>query len=631
MKNALAASLACGLVIGGCASQVIPPGETLERVSGELRKAAQPRPLPAQPEAVRQALLPPVVVEMPAANVPTEPRFNLVVNNVPANQVFMAMVSDTRYSMLVHQDAHDPISITLKDVTVREALDALRELYGYDYKIQGNRIFVQPPGLQTRVFQVNYLMGRRVGRADVRVTSGSIQTPSFSAPPQGGAGATGSGAAPVAAGAGASSAQSVESSRVTTTSDNDFWRDLTDALNAIVSSANPVPGMSTATAVPGSAPRPAAVRSDSRAVVVNPQAGVVVVRGYAADMRNVETFLKAMSLVVERQVMLEAKIIEVTLNDGFQAGINWGAFRTGNNSRFSTGVVAPGSTVRTDGAMGAPTATSVNGILQPGSPFTTDPARAALLSPDPLGGTSPGSASSAISLGANAVGSVFGLALQTSSFAALLNFLESHGAVQVLSSPRIATMNNQKAVLKVGTDEFFVTNVTTTTTTAGTNTVVSPTITTQPFFSGIALDVTPQISEDSQITLHIHPSVSLVTDKPKTLNLGALGNFTLPLASSNINESDTIVRVNDGSIVAIGGLMRQAQNDARSQVPGIGDAPGIGGLFRNRAQAMSKSELVILLKTTVIQGDGTWQQQAQEVGDRIQGMQRTPARAAAAQ
>jgi MSHA biogenesis protein MshL len=623
MKSAISLVVLAGAaLVAGCTSQTIKPGEPADRAAAEVRKAAEPRTVPAPPEAVRQALLPPVVVEMPAAAVPAEPRFNLVVSNLPANQVFMAMVSDTRYSMLVHPDARDPISVTLKDVTVREALDALRELYGYDYKIQGTRIFIQPPGLQTRVFQVNYLIGRRVGRADVRVTSGSIQSS-----PGPGAG-TGVPGAPVTSVPGGTGPQSMESSRVTTTSDSDFWRDLTEALNAIVSGtpapasagALPTPASAGVQPTPAGGVRTASTRADGRAVVVNPQAGVVVVRGYPADMRSVESFLKTMSLVVERQVMLEAKIIEVTLNEGFQAGINWGAFRTGANSRFSAGMVNPGATVRTDGTLSAPTARAVDGTLSSGGAFASDPARAAIGSPDPLGGSTPGSASSALALGASAVGGVFGLALQTSSFAALLNFLETHGAVQVLSSPRIATLNNQKAVLKVGTDEFFVTNVTTTTTTAGTSTVTSPTITTQPFFSGIALDVTPQISEDSQITLHIHPSVSLVTDKIKTLNLGALGSFTVPLASSNINESDTIVRVSDGSIVAIGGLMRQVQNDTRSQVPGVGDVPGVGNLFRNRAQAQAKSELVILLKTSVIHGDATWQQQAREVSERIESL-----------
>jgi MSHA biogenesis protein MshL len=200
----------------------------------------------------------------------------------------------------------------------------------------------------------------------------------------------------------------------------------------------------------------------------------------------------------------------------------------------------------------------------------------------------------------------------------------------VLSSPRIATLNNQKAVLKVGTDEFFVTNVTTTTTT-GTATTTSPSVTLQPFFSGIALDVTPQIDEDSNITLHIHPSISKVTTVNKVVDLGKAGSINLPLASSNISETDSIVRAQDGQIIAIGGLMKMTANDERSQIPGAGDVPGLGNLFRSTSRATVKRELVILLKSTVIHGDANWQQDIQDSQRRIQGMNRTPAASGAGQ
>jgi MSHA biogenesis protein MshL len=511
--------------------------------------------------------------------------------------------------MLVHPDIKENISVNLKQITVNEALEALRELYGYEYKVQGTRIYIQPVTVQTRLFQVNYLAGRRVGRADVRVTSGSIQTPSFSAPsqPQAAGGAPVPTQLPAAGGAGAGTAQSIESSRVTTTSNNDFWQEIHDSIISIIG------------------------KEGGRSVVVNPSAGVILVRGNPSELRSVEKYLHAMSLVVERQVMLEAKIIEVSLNDQFSNGINWSTFKTGPNSRFGGGLANPGTALRTDGNLQSFTARGPDGALLPGSTLNVNPSASNLLDPDPLSANAPlgvlGSAASALIAGANVPASVFGLAFQTSSFASLLSFLESQGTVHVLSSPRIATLNNQKAVIKVGTDEFFVTNVSTTTTASGTSTTVSPTITVAPFFSGIALDVTPQISDDDQITLHIHPSVSLVTDKSKTLSLGTLGTVTLPLASSNINESDTIVRVQDGTIAAIGGLMKQQQANNRSGVPGTSDLPLFGGLFGSRSQSLSKSELVILLKTTLIKGDAAWQQQAQELNERMQQLQRPVAQA----
>ena len=210
-------------------------------------------------------------------------------------------------------------------------------------------------------------------------------------------------------------------------------------------------------------------------------------------------------------------------------------------------------------------------------------------------------------------GAVFGLAFQTGNFASMLSFLQTQGTLQVLSSPRIAALNNQKAVLKVGNDEFFVTNITTTTLTSATGAATqSPSIVVQPFFSGVAFDVTPQIDEHSQIILHVHPSVSNVVEKTKNIDLGTSGSFRLPLASSSISESDTVVRVQDGNIVAIGGLMRESTERTKSGVPGLANAPIVGSAFRSQSTSARKSELVILIKPTVIQGDADWEK---DLGD----------------
>jgi MSHA biogenesis protein MshL len=175
-------------------------------------------------------------------------------------------------------------------------------------------------------------------------------------------------------------------------------------------------------------------------------------------------------------------------------------------------------------------------------------------------------------------------------------------------------------VLKVGQDDFFVTNISTTSTTTGITSTTSPTITVQPFFSGIALDVTPQIDEGNNIILHVHPQVSRVVEQRKVVDLGTLGIFTLPLASSSINETDTVVRVQDGNIVAIGGLMRQESLNAGSQVPGLGDVPGLGLLFQQRNTRTTKSEIVILLKPTIVHSDRDWEQDLVDSRDRIRSL-----------
>ena len=541
-----------------------------DEIGSEMDRAMVGRAKPAPADAVSRALLPPLVVELPRVEGrPLEPRFDLNVNNAPAGQVFMAIVSGTRYSMIVHPDIRDTISVNLKDVTVLEALETLRDLYGYEYRVQGNRITVQSVSLQTRVFKVNYLQASRSGRSDVRVSSGSITDA-----PTATAGVPGS----PASSTGALPQRLTESSRVTTSSESNFWGDITKSLTAIVGSG------------------------DGRNVIVNPQSGVIVVRALPAELRSVESFLKAMQLIVERQVVLEAKIVEVGLREGFEAGVNWAGFQTGNNSRFAGGVVRPGATIGNTGPLASPTALRPDNSIDPASAFTAT-----------LG------AAASLAAGATAPGSVFGLALQTSDFAALLAFIETQGTVNVLSSPRVATINNQKAVLKVGTDDFFVTNISTTSTVGTGGTTTSPTITVQPFFSGIALDVTPQIDDNNNIILHVHPQVSSVIERNKTIILGDL-TFTLPLASSSVNETDTIVRVQDGNIVAIGGLMRQESATAGSQVPGLGDVPGVGLLFQQRNTRTNKSEIVILLKPTIIHSDSEWQRDLTDTRERIRAL-----------
>jgi MSHA biogenesis protein MshL len=224
----------------------------------------------------------------------------------------------------------------------------------------------------------------------------------------------------------------------------------------------------------------------------------------------------------------------------------------------------------------------------------------------------------------NPAAAVFGLALQTSNFAALLNFLQSQGSVQVLSSPRVATLNNQKAILKVGIDDYFVTNVqpaTTTATTGGTTTVgVTPSF--SPFFSGIVLDVTPRIDDGSNIILHIHPAVTDVTENVRNINFGQ-GPVAVPFARSSVSETDTIVRVQDGNIVAIGGLMSVDVRDSRGGIPGVSEG-GMGNLLRNANRTVRKRELVILIKPTVIQSDRNWEEDLRQTRGRFESLDAQP-------
>jgi MSHA biogenesis protein MshL len=554
MKRIL--GLAALLLLSACATGGGPGNKTADKIDKELDVAVASHQA-AKPEAVDQALLPPLVAAPAQADSKQiEGKFDMAVNNSPAKHVFMAIVSGTRYSVLVHPDVGGFISLNLKDVTVFDALEAIREMYGYDYKVDGSRIYIQPLTLQTRLFQVSYLTGQREGRSSLRVASGSV-----------GDSAITSGATGVPANA---ATNNRDSSKVTMTSSADFWDELSRALKAIVG------------------------EEKGHSVVISPMSGVIVIRAMPDELKNVGAYLKASQISVERQVILEAKIVEVQLNEAFQSGVNWGVFKNGSNSGVSAGQLSNGTSLSTTGSI-------TNGIVtgKPGSNLAL-------------------AAAGSLPTGA-AAGALFGLAFQTSNFAALLNFLETQGNVHVLSSPRIATLNNQKAVLKVGTDEFFVTEVSggtqATTTVAGT----APTVKVQPFFSGIMLDVTPRIDENNEIILHVHPSVSTVSTVNKTVDLGSNGTtsnvYNLPLASSSVSETDSIVRARDGQVVAIGGLMREATVADESGLPMLPKS-----IFGQTNKRTEKRELIILLKPIVVDSDKDWSDDIARSRARINGM-----------
>ena len=545
--------------------------DTIDAAVADARKGVAPVQPPAN---VTQALLAPVSQVPLSTPALPEPRFDLVVTQATPTQVFHAIAAGSRYSIVVPPTLAGAISLNLKEVTVREALDVLREMYGYEYRIDGTRIFVQAATLQTRVMQIAYPSARRSGRTDTRAVSGSVS----SATNANGAAATNT---------------NPEGSQVATVQDADFWKEMDTALKAIVGNA------------------------DGRQVVLSPHSGVLVVRAYPRELREVETFLRASRIAIERQVMLEAKIVEVTLKEGFESGVNWAAFDSAGNHRISQGIDptrinVPGSIGR---AYGIPTGSVSTTVDSSTTPPTVIPTTLGQLLSSPFASGGSGA---------------LGLAFSTNSFTSLLAFLETQGAVHVLSSPRVAVTNNQKAMLRVGSDDFFITNVSTAITTTSAGSVTTPTIQTQPFFSGISLDVTPQIDDDGQVTLHIRPTVSNVTERTRIVNLGNLGNFTLPLASSTVHEADTIVRVRDGVTVALGGLMSQSQSNDDQHVPGLGDVPVLGQLFKRTQRSLEKRELVFLLRPTVIHGDSSWAADLASTQARLRELGNAPAAAPAA-
>jgi len=561
LKSGLArglAGLAVAVALAGCQSNPYQWDKSVNnQINTSLEQAGKTdaSTTGSVPSAVSQALLPPLEIHLPqGGTAPLEPHFDLSVNNAPAHEVFMGMVQGTPYSMVVPPDLGGNITLHLKNITVPEALDAIRESYGYDYRRDGNRFFISGLGMQTRIFQVNYLDLKRSGQSDVRVTSGELTQTVTSGSS---AGTSGSGSS--------STSQVIPSIRVETDSKSDFWKVLKDSLTAIIGTAG------------------------GRQVVVNPEAGIVIVRAMPTELELVRQYLGQTSASVNRQVILEAKILNVQLSDRFQTGINWAALQ-GSSVFAQTG----------------------GGTIFAGSGTSEIAGNTGNLSPK-VAGNFPNT-------NVSAFGGVFSIATKASNFASFLELLKTQGDVHVLSSPRVSTINNQKAVIKVGGDDFFITGVTNTPlTSVGGNTTVSSQVQLTPFFSGIALDVTPEIDEHNNIILHIHPSVSDVVQKDKTFTLNGQAN-SLPLASSTIQESDNVVRAKSGQFVVIGGLMKEASTDNNASVPFLGDIPFLGNLFKHKQVTRVKNELVILLKPTIVDNGQVWENSIQDTQRRFSDM-----------
>ncbi len=494
------------------------------------------------PDSVADSLIP--TINLDSANVPVikdEERFDISVNAVAADQFFLSLVDGTDYNMVIHPEVSGSITLNLRNVTIPDVLEAARDVYGYEFISTAYGFQVLPGRLRARIYQINYLNIERSGSSATSVSSGSLTQN-------------------VTSDDGTSTATSNTQGTVIQTEQtlNTFWVELQESVQAIVGTG------------------------DGRSVVINPQSGVVVVRALPNELREVEAYLQATQLIVQRQVVLEAKFIEVRLNENYQSGINWSSLLTPGDNSITASNIGGGSVLVGESGL--------SGIS--GNTGNLDPASFSAIS----GAT------------AAAFGGVFSAALNFGDFTAFIELLKTQGNVQILSSPRVATMNNQKAVIKVGQDEFFVTDVSSVNTTTGTATTVSPDVTLTPFFSGIALDVTPQISQEGDVTLHVHPSISEVIDQQKTVTVG---NVTqqIPLALSSVRESDSIVRARSGQVIVIGGLMQESINDQDAKTPFLGDLPGVGSLFNHKKQVSVKSELVILLKPVVVRSSDEWNEE----------------------
>ncbi len=543
MKKHHLCLISAAVLTAGCTSYRHPePVQAKDALRHAMTEQNKGGALTSVPKSVQSELLqlnrPPQAISMPEA------RLRIAAHDVDAVEFFGSLFKGSRYSVAVHPGVAGQISVELKDVTLTEVLAVVGDMYGFDVQRKGNVFHVYPAGLRTETIPVNYLMMSRRGLSRTSVSTGGVASNDNNSSNNNNfdnANNNTNNSTSNRSSNGSSNSDS-NGTRIETDTNSDYWTDLRDTLQTLIGSG------------------------DGRAVITSPQAGLVTIRAYPKELKAVREFLNQSESHLKRQVVLEARILEVSLNEGYEQGVDWS-----------------GLSASWDGN---------KGITGGGS-----------LTPSTIANT-PNQIFSALGGGA-------GFKISDGNFNVAVNLLKTQGDVNTLSSPRVTATNNQKAVIKVGTDEYFVTNASTTTTTSGTSApIVTPNVELTPFFSGIALDVTPQIDEEGKVLLHIHPSVIDTEEQKKTIDVGTADPLILPLAKSSIRESDTVVQANNGDIIVIGGLMKTDKQEIVSKVPLLGDIPWVGEAFTNRRESTKKVELVILLKPTVVEKD-TWQNELQ--------------------
>lgn len=438
------------------------------------------------------------------------------------------------------------VNANLRNKTLPEALDAIMP-QGVTYQLEGGVLRVGPARIETRTFSMDYVALSRVGTASTIIqrrlgTNGGIGGGGFGGAPAQSAG-FGGGAGNVGGGADVISAISIA----------DAWEEIRVMAEALIFDAQ-TGAQSTSQQVAGGAAigstgfgnvgRPYnRVSPDGRRLIINPMAGIITVSAYPAQLEQMEVSLRAFESSIQRQVLIEAKIVEVSLDRSFEFGIDWNVI-----ARVGTS----GLTLRSSTAAARPT----NNVE-------------------------------------------FTLSGQPGSISAVLNALDTQGDVRVLSSPRVSALNNQRAVFDVTTGEIVFNQTQTPIINPGGQTTFITQVTPTQVNVGIVLDVLPQIGSDNTVTMNIRPVVTSVS-RTATFTGADGAVFSAPVIDTR--ESDTMARLRGGETIIIGGLMQTRREKVQSGVPGLRSIPLLGRLFTTYKDIERKAELVIFLTPTIISG-----------------------------
>jgi len=423
----------------------------------------------------------------------------------PIRDILLLLVRDTRLSVIPDPSLDQTFVGDLKNASIREALDLILDPLGLDYTIRGTVIRVFPRELETRLYSVDYVITQRSGSRSLSASSAATGGASLSTGGgrAGGAGAGISAGGGAAGGAGAGGGGS--SAQVSGTDSPDLYTDLAAGVRNLLSADG--------------------------TMNLDRTAALLQVTDRRSRLDRVDQYLQAVMLRVNRQVQIEARVVEVDLNDDSSFGINWKQiFGTLNGATLSQ-----------------------------------------TLAPAVTGG--------------------FTGTINIKDFTAVLNAFATQGKVNVLASPRVTAMNNEPAIMRIGTQDVFFT--TTTQVNPETGQILQSTVTPQALTEGIVLSVTPQISADGIIQMSLNPTITERTG----VATSRLGD-QVPIVS--VRETDTLVRVRQGETIVIAGLMQDRTSNDTAKVPLLGDVPGVGGLFRRTEKKRTKTDLVILLTPTVM-------------------------------
>lgn len=502
--------------------------------------------------------IPPTVLNAPVLPAPkptVRPEtYSVVVNNVAVQELLFALARDAKLNVDVHPGVTGSVTLNAIDQTLPQLLTRISRQIDMRYEVDGPNLTIMRDTPYLHTYRVDYLNLVRNSSSKLGVSS------TVSA----GAASGGSG--------GIGTITNNSSSSVDNTSSNDFWKTLianikdllreTDKLipsstsarapaAAQTPSASPAPGAPPVSGLPQSAQAATAAPQsmefrEAASVIANPEAGILSIRATSRQHEKIQEFLDQVMTNVSRQVMIEATVAEVQLNNQYQRGIDWSKLRTGS-AGFQFQQVSGGT-----------------------------PA------------------------GVNTNAFVVGYAAGNVNFAVALKLLESFGDVKVLSSPKISVLNNQSAVLKVVDNLVFFTIKADTTTNQTTSlTTFTSTLNSVPV--GFVMTVIPQISESDSVLLNLRPTISRkigdVTDPNPSLAAAGVASL-VPVIQTR--EIDSMMRVQSGQVAVLGGLIQDQAANTEDGIPGVNRIPTIGDIFRQRKDTNTKTELVIFLRPVVI-------------------------------